>query len=182
MRHGNINRKFGREHKHRMAMLRNQVTSLLTHERITTTVLKAKEIRGLAEKVITLGKRGDIHARRVAFHTVRDREVLQKVFGPLAERFKTRPGGYTRILKIGPRHGDMAPMSIIELLPDPAGAVPVKAETPAPAAKKTRAKAPAAESTDTPVEKKAAKKTTAKKAPKAEGEEVKAKPKAKKKG
>ena len=141
MRHGNINRKFGREHKHRMAMLRNQVTSLLQHERITTTVMKAKEIRGIAEKVITLGKKGDWHSRRIAFKTVRDRDVLQKVFGPLAERFATRPGGYTRILKIGLRHGDMAPLGIIELLPDP-NAKPEAVEAPAgkkaPAAKKAK--------------------------------------------
>ena len=78
MRHKNIHRKFGREHQHRMAMLRNQVTSLLTHERIHTTEAKAKEIRGIAEKVITLGKKGDLHARRIAFRTVRDKEVLHK--------------------------------------------------------------------------------------------------------
>ncbi len=119
MRHKNVHRKFGREHQHRMAMLRNQVTSLLQHERIHTTDAKAKEIRGIAERVITLGKKGDLHARRIAFRTVRDKEVLTKVFGPLAERYKERPGGYTRVLKLGQRLGDMAPISIIELLPDP---------------------------------------------------------------
>ncbi len=111
-----------------MAMLRNQVMSLIEHERIQTTDAKAKEIRSIAEKVITLGKRGDVHARRVAFRTVRSRELVAKVFGPLAERFRTRPGGYTRVLKIGQRVGDMAPVSLIELLPDPNQAP--KAEKP----------------------------------------------------
>jgi len=116
MRHKNIHRKFGREAQHRMAMLRNQVTSVIEHERITTTDMKAKEVRKMVEKVITLGKRGDIHSRRLAFKTVRNREMIAKLFGPIAERFATRPGGYTRILKIGNRHGDAAPMSILELL------------------------------------------------------------------
>jgi large subunit ribosomal protein L17 len=140
MRHKNIHRKFGREHQHRMAMLRNQVTSLLTHERIHTTDAKAKEIRGIAEKVITLGKRGDLHARRIAFRTVRDKEVLHKVFSELADRFRTRPGGYTRVLKLGQRLGDMAPLSMIELLPDPnAPAKTEKAEKPAAKPKKVKA-------------------------------------------
>ena len=146
MRHKNIHRKFGREHQHRMAMLRNQVTSLFIHERIHTTDAKAKEIRGIAEKVITLGKRGDLHARRIAFRTVRDKEVLHKIFGSLAERFRTRPGGYTRVLKLGQRLGDMAPLSMIELLPDPNAA-----ETTAPAAEKkpaVKAKKPKAPAHD----------------------------------
>ena len=145
MRHKNIHRKFGREHQHRMAMLRNQVTSLLTHERIHTTEAKAKEIRGIAEKVITLGKKGDLHARRIAFRTVRDKEVLHKVFTELADRFRTRPGGYTRVLKLGQRLGDMAPLSMIELLPDPNAAAKVEKDDKKPTKK---AKAPKAHDHD----------------------------------
>jgi len=145
MRHKNTNRKFGREHQHRMAMLRNQVTSLLTHERIHTTEAKAKEIRGIAEKVITLGKKGDLHARRIAFRTVRDKEVLHKVFGELADRFRTRPGGYTRVLKLGQRLGDMAPLSLIELLPDPNAKASTAGDDKKPAKK---AKAPKAHDHD----------------------------------
>lgn len=183
MRHGNINRKFGREHKHRMAMLRNQVTSLLMHERITTTVLKAKEIRGIAEKVITLGKRGDVHSRRLAFRTVRDRELLQKIFGPIAERFKTRPGGYTRILKVGLRHGDMAPLAIIELLDANTDAAKVAAPVAAKPAKKVKAKAEAVESEVKAVKKAATKKPATKKAASTKADEAGAtKTKAKKKG
>jgi large subunit ribosomal protein L17 len=97
-------------------MYRNLVTSLLDHERVRTTDAKAKGVRSLAEKMITLGKRGDLHARRRAMRVLRRREVAAKVFDDLAERYRERPGGYTRILKLGIRPGDAAAMSIIELV------------------------------------------------------------------
>ncbi len=100
-------------------MLRNMVTSLLEHERIETTDAKAKELRRVADRMITLGKRGDLHARRRAMRVLRKQEVAVKLFGELAERYRERPGGYTRILKVRNRVGDAAPMSIIELVDRP---------------------------------------------------------------
>ncbi len=100
-------------------MLRNMVTSLLEHEEIRTTSPKAKEVRRIAEQMITLGKRGTLHARRQALQTLRSKEVTSKVFEGLAERYKERPGGYTRILKLGTRTGDNAELSIIELVDRP---------------------------------------------------------------
>jgi large subunit ribosomal protein L17 len=97
-------------------MLRNLVTSLLEEERVQTTDAKAKELRKIADKMITLGKRGDLHARRQALAVIRSREVTAKVFDDLAERYRERPGGYTRVLKVGPRVGDAAPMSVVELV------------------------------------------------------------------
>jgi large subunit ribosomal protein L17 len=114
MRHGKAGRKLGRTSSHRNAMLRNMVTSLLRYESIKTTDSRAKELRKVAEKMITLGKRGDIHARRQALAVVRDREVVTKLFTELSERYRDRSGGYTRILKVGYREGDNAPVSIIE--------------------------------------------------------------------
>jgi len=119
MRHGKSGRKLGRNASHRHAMFRNMVTSLLEHERIQTTDAKAKELRGVAERMITLGKRGSLHARRQALEVVRDKDVTAKVFGELADRYRERPGGYTRIIKAGRRVGDSAPMSIIELVDRP---------------------------------------------------------------
>ena len=106
----------GRSAPHRTAMYRNLVTSLFEHERVRTTDAKAKGVRSLAEKMITLGKRGDLHARRRALRVIRRREVAAKVFDDLAERYRDRPGGYTRIVKLGMRPGDAASMSIIELV------------------------------------------------------------------
>ncbi|MCH8890594.1 MAG: 50S ribosomal protein L17, partial [Myxococcales bacterium] len=106
----------GRSASHRTAMYRNLVTSLFEHERVRTTDAKAKGVRSLAEKMITLGKRGDLHARRRALRVIRRREVAAKVFDDLAERYRDRPGGYTRIVKLGIRPGDAASMSIIELV------------------------------------------------------------------
>jgi large subunit ribosomal protein L17 len=117
MRHRNDHRKLSRNGSHRKAMLRNLVTSLLDHETIRTTDAKAKEVRRVAERMITLGKRGTLHARRQALRTIRSREVAAKVFDTLAARFRTREGGYTRIMKVGQRVGDRAPISIIQLLP-----------------------------------------------------------------
>ena len=118
MRHAKDHRKLGRTSAHRKAMLRNMVTSLLGEEQIRTTDAKAKEVRRVAERIITLGKRGTLHARRQALRVVRSREVAAKVFGPLADRYRERPGGYTRVLKVGRRVGDAAPMSIVQLIPE----------------------------------------------------------------
>jgi large subunit ribosomal protein L17 len=116
-------------------MLRNLVTSLLDHERIETTDAKAKEVRRLAERMITLGKRGDLHARRQALSVIRRREVTAKVFDDLAERFRERPGGYTRVLKVRRRTGDAAPLSIVELVEG------VTAKAAAGGARKAKSKA-----------------------------------------
>ncbi len=116
MRHRNSGRKLSRNTSHRKALLRNMVTSLLDHERIQTTDAKAKELRGVADRMITLGKRGDLHARRQALAVIRDKDVTAKLFSELADRYRERPGGYTRIIKAGRRAGDAAPVSIIELV------------------------------------------------------------------
>lgn len=109
-------RKLGRNTGHRKAMLRNLVTSLLEKERIETTETRAKEVRSLAEKMITLGKRGDLHARRQALGYVTTEAVVAKLFDDVAKRYEDRQGGYTRIIKIGPRLGDSAPMVYLELV------------------------------------------------------------------
>lgn len=116
MRHLNGYRKLGRVSSHRRALLRNMATSLVKHERIETTLPKAKELRGVVERMITLGKRGDLHARRMAASYLFDDDAVAKVFSDLATRFKTRPGGYTRILRKGFRFGDGADMAFIELV------------------------------------------------------------------
>jgi len=121
MRHLKAGRKFGRTSAHRKALFRNLVTALIEKERIRTTLPKAKELRSKVEKTITLGKRGTLHARRLAFRTVSDKAALQKLFGPLAEKYANRNGGYTRIIKIGNRRGDDAPMAYIELVEGEAG-------------------------------------------------------------
>lgn len=116
MRHGIAGRKLGVTSSHRQAMFRNMAHALLKHEQITTTAPKAKELRPVAEKLITLGKRGDLHARRQAMSHLHDEKLVAKLFGPLAERYKTRPGGYCRVLKAGMRYGDAASMAVIELV------------------------------------------------------------------
>ncbi len=116
MRHGMKGRKFNRDKAHRAAMLANMATSLLKHEQIKTTLPKAKDLRPYVEKLITLGKRGDLHARRQALAVVREDKIVRKLFDELASRYKARPGGYTRILKAGFRYGDAAPMAVIELV------------------------------------------------------------------
>ena len=115
MRHLKAGRKFGRTSAHRKALFRNLVQALIKRESISTTLAKAKELRGKVEKTITLGKKGTLHARRQAFKLAPAKEAVQKVFGPLAERYANRPGGYTRIIRIGHRKGDDAPMAFIEL-------------------------------------------------------------------
>jgi large subunit ribosomal protein L17 len=116
MGQGKFGSKLGRTTSHRKAMLRTMVTSLLKYEKIQTTDMKAKELKKVADKMITLGKRGDLHARRQAASYVREREVVGKLFGEMSERYKDRAGGYTRIVKSGYRAGDNAPMSIIEFV------------------------------------------------------------------
>ena len=116
MRHRVRSRKLSRTSAHRKAMFRNMVTSLLEHERIETTDAKAKEVRRIAEQMITLGKRGGLHARRQALRVIRDRRVAAKVFDDLAERYRERPGGYTRVLKLRVRPGDAAAISLRSVL------------------------------------------------------------------
>jgi large subunit ribosomal protein L17 len=116
VRHRNKGRKLSRTASHRRATLRNLATALFRHERIQTTSAKAKELRPYAERLITLARRGDLHSRRLAGRKIEDRQVLGKLFDDIAPRFAERPGGYTRILKVGNRKGDAAEMSLIELV------------------------------------------------------------------
>ena len=116
MRHRKKGRKLSRSPSHRRATLRNMATNLFLHERIETTTAKAKELRPYAERLITLARRGDVHSRRLAGRKIQDRNALGKLFDDIAPRFAERPGGYTRILKLGHRKGDAADMSLIELV------------------------------------------------------------------
>ena len=116
MRHLKSGRQLSRNSSHRWALMRNLITALLREEKIQTTDPKAKELRRWVERVITLGKRGDLHARRQAAAIVQDKTVVQKLFDAIGPRFKDRPGGYTRIIKLGVRHGDAAKMALIELV------------------------------------------------------------------
>jgi len=116
VRHRKKGRQLSRTRSHRKATLRNLATSLFRHERIETTTAKAKELRPFAERLITLARRGDVHARRLAATKIQDREVLGKLFDEIAPRYMERPGGYTRVLKLGNRKGDAAEMSLIELV------------------------------------------------------------------
>lgn len=143
MRHRKTGRKLGRNSSHRRALFRNMVTSLFEHERIQTTDAKAKEVRRIAERLITLGKRGGLHAHRQAVAYVRDKGVVAKLFSEISPRYAQRPGGYTRIVKIGARRGDNAPMSVLELVQEayvprvrpaktPAAESPIQGETGPP--------------------------------------------------
>ncbi len=154
MKHRVVGRRLDRTTEHRTAMLRNMVTSLLRHERIVTTTPKAKELKRFADKVITLAKRGSPHHRRLAHRHVRDVEVLNKLFDALAGRFAARPGGYTRIVRVGRRAGDNAEMAVIELVDRPPSAegeeapkkgAKAKETEKAPKAKKASKKAEASE-------------------------------------
>lgn len=116
MRHGKTNRRFNRRPEHRKAMLANIAASLITHEQIVTTLPKAKDIRPIVEKLVTLGKKASLHARRQAISEMRDRVAVKKLFDVLAPRYKERNGGYLRIIKAGYRYGDMAPMAVIEFV------------------------------------------------------------------
>lgn len=122
MRHRKAGRKLGRTSSHRDAMLRNMVTSLLDQERIVTTVPKAKEARRVAEQMITLGKRGDLHARRQALAFIRSKDIVAKLFDEISSQYASRQGGYTRIIRTGTRSGDAAPMAILELVDYQGGA------------------------------------------------------------
>lgn len=158
MRHNSAGRRLGTT-IHRIAMFRNMVTSFLEHEKITTTDAKAKELRSIAEKMITLGKKGDLHATRQAAAYIRDKKVVTKLFTTIAPRYADRPGGYTRIIKLGIRPGDNAPVSILELVeaemkpkkvsakPAPAKAVKVAETAPVAEAPVVEA-APAAETAE----------------------------------
>ncbi len=116
MRHRKAGKKLSRNASHRKALMRNLVTELLRHGKIRTTLAKAKAMRSPAEKMITLGKRGDLHARRQALSFIQSKDVVHELFDTIAARYAEREGGYTRILKLGPRKGDAAPMAIIELV------------------------------------------------------------------
>ncbi len=116
MRHGMSRRELNRSGTHRKAMFANMAVALLKHEQIQTTLPKAKDLRRVVDRLITLGKRGNLHARRQAMSVLRDRTITAKLFAELAERYRERPGGYTRVLKAGHRYGDMAPIAVIELV------------------------------------------------------------------
>lgn len=116
MYHGHAKRRFGRTHEHRKAMFANMCQALIKHEQIVTTLPKAKDLRPIVEKLVTLGKRGDLHARRQAIAQIKDAALVSKLFSVLAPRYKTRAGGYTRVLKTGFRYGDNAAMGVIEFV------------------------------------------------------------------
>ena len=122
MRHRNSGRKLNRTATHRSAMFASLATALIKHEQITTTLPKAKDLRRVADRLITLAKKGDLHARRLAFSRIRDEAMVAKLFGTLGPRYADRPGGYTRVLKAGFRYGDSAPMAVIELVDRDEGA------------------------------------------------------------
>ncbi|MFA6955273.1 MAG: 50S ribosomal protein L17 [Thermoanaerobaculia bacterium] len=178
------NRKLGRTSSHRKALFRNQLSSLIESERIVTTLIKAKELRPIAEKAVTLGKKGSLHDRRVAGKQIASDELLKKLFEVIAPRFADRQGGYTRIVKLGPRRGDGAEMAILEFVDfklEAKSAAPVTAK----AAKKPKAEAPASdEKAEAGDEKKPAKKAAPKKkdagAPKADKKPAAKKPAKKK--
>jgi large subunit ribosomal protein L17 len=116
MRHANRGRKLNRTHEHRAAMFANMAAALIKHEQISTTLPKAKDLRPIVEKLVTLAKKGSLHARRQAISQIGDEEQVSKLFAVLAERYRNRQGGYTRVLKAGFRYGDSAPMAVIELV------------------------------------------------------------------
>ena len=143
MRHGVSGRKLGRTTTHRKATLANMAAALIRHEQITTTLPKAKELRPVVDKLITLGKRGGLHARRQALSVLRNDELATKLFGPLAERYKARHGGYTRVLRAGVRYGDAADLAVIELVDRDPGAKGL-GDKPAPKTEGVAEKAAAA--------------------------------------
>lgn len=152
MRHGMVNRKLGRTSSHRLALFRNQLASLIEHERIVTTLPKAKELRPLAEKLVTLARNDSVHNRRQAARQVADDALIAKLFDTLGPRFATRPGGYTRIIKLGSRRGDAAERAILEFVERSEEAKESKGETPAASAKAAPKKkaAPKAEKVEEP--------------------------------
>ncbi len=190
MRHRVAHRKLGRTTPHRISLLRNLATALFERERIRTTLMKAKEVRPFAERLITLARREDdrLHARRLAARDIQDRAVVKKLFDTIGARFATRPGGYTRILRLGPRRGDGAEMAILELVGyefTPAGKADTKAGEKKPAEKKPAVKkeaAPKAKAKKKPAAKKAAPKAKAKAKKSASKAAARKKSTAKKKG
>lgn len=176
MRHGMANRKLGRTSSHRKAMFRNQLASLISNERIITTLPKAKELRPLAEKLVTLGKNDSVHSRRQAASVISDDTLVKKLFDTLGPRFSERPGGYTRIVKLGARRGDAAEMAILEFI-----GYELATETAAPAPKaepKAKKSAPAKAEGDEAPKKRATKKAASdKKAEAKAGKKAEAKPK-----
>lgn len=165
MRHRVANRKLGRKSAHRKAMFANMVSSLVIHERIETTLPKAKELKRLADRMVTLGKQGTLAARRRAIAVMRDKHAVEHLFGELAARFADRTGGYTRVLKLGFRHGDNAPMAMIEYLAgEETHAEPEKKERKAKKGEEKKAKKGTAEKKEkkaAPKKKKAAPKKSA---------------------
>ena len=145
MKHRIAGRRLDRTTEHRTAMFRNMVTSLIRHERIETTVPKAKELKRIADKVITAAKRGTPHARRLVNRDIKDVAVLVKLFGPVADQFKARPGGYTRIIRVGRRAGDNAEMAVIELVERTGGKAEGAGDETAKAEKAPKAKTKKAE-------------------------------------
>jgi large subunit ribosomal protein L17 len=133
VRHQRVGKKLGRDSAHRKALYSNLAGALIEHGRIKTTVTKAKAVKPIAEQMITLGRRGDLHARRQATAFLRSRDVVHKLFAEVAPRFKDRPGGYARIIKLGPRAGDAAEMAYLELVDDEYVAQQLEERTPAPA-------------------------------------------------
>ena len=148
MRHRNAGKQLGRNSSHRKAMMRNMVTSLFKYEQIETTDAKAKVIRPVAEKMITLAKRGDLHARRQALAYIEDKTITHKLFEELKERYLERQGGYLRIIKKGVRKGDGAPVSIVQLLPLEEAKKPKKKKAKSPRVTKAAGKKPKKAATD----------------------------------
>ena len=140
MQHNRFGRKLGRTTGHRLALFRNQLASLVSSERIVTTLAKAKELRPLAERVVTQGKRGTVHARRLVGRWIQNRDLIKKLFDEVAPRFSTRAGGYLRIVKLGPRQGDGAEMAVLEFV----DFEPKKKAAPAPSSEKGKGKGKAA--------------------------------------
>src|SRR5210317_1351419 len=161
MRHRKTGRKLGRNTSHRKAMMRNMVTSFFDCEKITTTDARAKELRKMAEKLITMARRGDLHSRRLIMQVVRDNKTTAKLVDTIAPRYADRPGGYTRIIKLGHRAGDNAALSMIELVEEEVVAKPKKKKAPAKKAAE-KVEAPVEE---TPVEEAPAEEAPAEEAP-----------------
>jgi large subunit ribosomal protein L17 len=175
MKHRMHTRHLGRSSPHRKALMRNMVTSLLDHERIETTDAKAKELRRVADRMITLGKRGTLHARRRALRTIRSRDIAAKLFDSLALRYRDRAGGYTRILKLRNRPGDAAPISIIELVDREVAAAAPKRGAAAPKSAPAKQAGSAEKAAKTKPAKSAAKPAAAKKRPAKPAADVKGK-------
>ena len=147
MRHNKSGRRLGRKPDHRQHMMRNMVTSFFQNEKITTTVTRAKELRKLVDRMITLGKRGDLHARRQALQVIRDQKTVAKLFEMIAPRYATRPGGYSRIIRLDNRQGDNAEMAIIELVEEEFTPKQKKVEPAVKQAASATESSPAAEET-----------------------------------